>query len=131
MGYPQQGFYHFYIKLKPFHLFWKIILTGAFTVHICGRTVQTATERIGVPEGYRYYLKTEFVQLFHLMNLAGFDTHRLGIQYEDIHGKPNAGITERRGIVMGRLGGLHYFPAVDFEKLAVLRPNIAVRIVQK
>ncbi len=119
------------VDLKPIYLFWKVILAIAFPINIGCGTVQTAAEGIGVPERYRDDLKSEFVQLFLLMDFAGFDTNSLGIQYEDIHGKPDARITQRRGIFMGRLGGFNNFPPIDFEKLAVLRPDVAVRIVQK
>lgn len=37
--------------LRPCHLIGKVILTGTFSKHIPGCTVQPATKRIGVAEG--------------------------------------------------------------------------------
>ena len=53
-------------------LFWEVVLAISLAVDVSGRAMQSATERIGISERYRYDVETEAVELVQLMHLASF-----------------------------------------------------------
>ena len=71
--------------LRPCHLIGKVILTGTFSKHIPGCTVQPATKRIGVTERNRDDFHAKLVHLFHLVNFTGFHTNGFRIYHKTVH----------------------------------------------
>jgi len=71
--------------LKPLHLLGEVIFTPTLSVNIRCGAMQGAAEGISVSKRHRHDFKTEFVQLFLLMDFAGFYTNGFGIQYKYIH----------------------------------------------
>ena len=68
----------------------EIILAVALSMHIGSGAMQAAAEGVSIAKRYRYDIHAEFVELFLLVDFAGFNNHVGMIEHETIHRQPNA-----------------------------------------
>ena len=103
----------------PRNLFREVVFAASLPIHVGRRAVQPAAERVRVAERDRDHLHPEPVELLHLGRLARLHAHRLRVEHQAVHGKPDARIAKGRRLVVGGRSRVHDPPAVRFEDAAL------------